>query len=230
MHGAFDCDNTCFLISVCLSLSLSVCFCRRRVSRLPCACRVRFLLLPRESFPTDLDLSSLRVAPSRDDSSDPVTLSLALSLSLSLSFLLSIFLRTYLLLSLRLRRSVTFGAPSAARRRKEGRKEGRMCPLMSFALRSFFSPRPLRPSLSGHPSFWLTSGDVRRASRSVLLSLVDRRAPRKELCLSRRRSNTPCNHTTYDVVRSHTTGRDSFTDIFAALSRTLRFRMVHMGV
>lgn len=164
--------------------------------------------------------------------SDPITLSFALSLCVC------VCLRSYPLLSSpRLFALSCLISPSAhcSRRllRCQGMKEGRkdVSSEMSFTLRFFFSLLPLRSSFNGHLSFWLTFGNVRRASRSVLLSLVDRRALRKELCLSRRRSDTPCNHTTYDVVRSHTTGRNSFTDIFVVLSHTLRFRMVvHMGV
>lgn len=164
--------------------------------------------------------------------SDPITLSFALSLCVC------VCLRSYPLLSSPCLFALScLISPSAhcSRRllRCQGMKEGRkdVSSEMSFTLRFFFSLLPLRSSFNGHLSFWLTFGNVRRASRSVLLSLVDRRALRKELCLSRRRSDTPCNHTTYDVVRSHTTGRNSFTDIFVVLSHTLRFRMVvHMGV
>lgn len=200
------------------------------MSRLPCACRVRFFFLPRESFPTDLDLSSLRVAPSRDVLRPYHPLFRPLSVCVCVSALILFFL---LLVSSPYRAISPSAHCSRRLLRCQGMKEGRkdVSSEMSFTLRFFFSLLPLRSSFNGHLSFWLTFGNVRRASRSVLLSLVDRSALRKELCLSRRRSDTPCNHTTYDVVRSHTTGRNSFTDIFVVLSHTLRFRMaVHMGV
>lgn len=118
---------------------------------------------------------------------------------------------------------------SRSRPRMKGMSSDALGPLYAFFF-SFYSSA----LLSGHPDFWLKL-PFRRHSSCITLPLpllLDRRVPLRNLCSPRQQhpGSTPCDHTTYDVVRLHTTGCDSFTDIFVACHAPFPYGRSYMGV
>lgn len=112
--------------------------------------------------------------------------------------------------------------------------EGDVLRCARSSLRFFFFSFYSSALLSGHPDFWLKL-PFRRHSSCITLPLpllLDRRVPLRNLCSPRQQhpGSTPCDHTTYDVVRLHTTGCDSFTDIFVACHAPFPYGRSYMGV
>lgn len=112
--------------------------------------------------------------------------------------------------------------------------EGDVLRCARSSLRFFFFSFYSSALLSGHPDFWLKL-PFRRHLSCITLPLpllLDRRVPLRNLCSPRQQhpGSTPCDHTTYDVVRLHTTGCDSFTDIFVACHAPFPYGRSYMGV